>query len=152
MVEILLVIFVPFILLSLSFVILTFLWKSRIERYLDIKEKEVKNKKYEIYNSVNLDTVNDVIDAYIQKYVDRYVLYKFLANKVPYITEEATNEMIKNVTTNIALDISDLMLYYISLVVSYDTDEELIRFIKTRVTNSAIEYVTNYNATNIPAT
>ena len=151
MVEILLVIFVPFILLVLSLVILTLLWRPRIDRYLDIRDKEVKNNKYRIYNNTNLEVVNTEIDTYIQGYIDRYVLYKFLANKVPYINEDATNEMIRDVTKNIALDISDLILYYISLIQAYETDEELIRFIKTRVTNSAIEFVTNYNATNIPA-
>ena len=152
MVEIILVIFVPFILLVLSLIILSLIWRPIINRALDLQDKKIKVEKYELYNKVNIEAVNNEIDAYIQSYIDRYILYKFIANKIIYIKQEDTNAMIKDVTTNIAIDISDLYLYYISLVYSYDTDEELITFIKSKVTNAAIEYVTNYNATNIPST
>ena len=152
MVETVMIIFVPFILLVLSLVILSLIWRPVINRLLDLKDKKIKISKYELYNKVNIEVVNNEIDAYIQIYIDRYILYKFIANKIIYIKQEDTNAMIKDITTNIALDISDLYLYYISLVYSYDTDEELITFIKSKVTNATIEYVTNYNATNIPST
>lgn len=152
MVETVMIIFVPFILLVLSLVILSLIWRPVINRLLDLKDKKIKISKYELYNKVNIEVVNNEIDAYIQRYIDRYILYKFIANKIIYIKQEDTNAMIKDITTNIALDISDLYLYYISLVYSYDTDEELITFIKSKVTNATIEYVTNYNATNIPST
>ncbi|MBR6289219.1 MAG: hypothetical protein IKR19_07790 [Acholeplasmatales bacterium] len=152
MVEMIIMIMFEFAIFMACLLIFALIIRKEFHNYLEIKNKEIKNKKYELYNNVNLETVNTVIDTYIQGYVDRYVLYKFIANKVLYINQDATNEMIKDVTTNIAIDISDIMLYYISLVFAYDSDEDLIRFIRNKVTNSAIEYVTNYNNTNIPAT
>ena len=39
-------------------VTISLIWRKTFERFLDIKEKEVKNKKYEIFNNINIDTVN----------------------------------------------------------------------------------------------
>jgi hypothetical protein len=57
--------------------------------------------------------------------------------------------MINDVTKNIIIDISELYTYYISLIYNIDGDESLISIIKNKVTNSAVEIVTNYNSAMI---
>lgn len=151
MVDSLISILVIFALILISIAIASLIWRPVVIRSLEIKEKDQKLHKYELFNNVDLETVEALINGYITSYIRRYILYKFTANKVIYINQEDTNTLIKDVTTNIALDISDIYLYYISLLQAYDNDEELLMFIRTRVTNIAISEITALNAANLPA-
>lgn len=139
---ILLIIFIMLILLSLF-------WKRQVNRWLDIKDKEQKNKKFALFNDVNVDTVNKVLNDYIDGYVNRYIVYKFMSQKIIYIRKEDIDQMIKDITKNIMLEVSELYLYYISLVYSYSNDEELATYIHNKVTVATIDTVANYNNTNI---
>ena len=133
--------------------ILIFIWilihfyiRKWITRFLKIKELEVKNKKYELYNSVDLDTVNTVINNYLEEYINKYMLYKFIAPKALHIKQKELDTMIKDVTRSIVLEISDLYIYYITLVQEISSQEDLIRFINSRVSDISINLVSNYNS------
>lgn len=147
MVHIIILVFL--ILISFLIALNTILEYKKSEKEFKIKEKELKNKKYEIFNSIDIDGTKKIVDDMINDYIDRYALYKFIANNIPYIREPDQNEMIKNVTKNIMLDISELYIYYISLITSIDTDEDLTRFIHTKVKNYTISFVSNYNKAKV---
>ena len=124
--------------------------RKDINRSLDIKEKEIKNKEYELFNSIDVDKINENINAYIEHYINRYILYKFISQKVMYINSDDTETLIRDVTKNIVIDLSELYIYYIKLIYPITDDTSLITFIKNRVTNSSIEIVTSYNSSMIP--
>lgn len=151
MVNDIIMILLIFALFFIGITIASLIWRPIVLKYLNLKEKDQKLHKYELFNKVDLETVDKVVNDYVTSYIRRYILYKFTANKVIYINQEDTNTMIKDVTTNIALDISDIYLYYISLLQAYDNDEELLMFIRTRVTNISIAEVTALNAANLPS-
>ena len=130
----------------LLFLLLQFYIKPIIKRSLDIKEMKLKNDKYELFNTINTDTVNEILDNYVDKYIHRYVLYKFIANKIEYINKEDMEAMIKNVTKNILLDISELYVYYIGLITAIDSQVDLTSWVKNKVTNKCIEFVASYNS------
>ncbi len=135
----------------LALVLASLIWRPIASRALDLKEKDQRLHKYELFNSVDLEAAEKLVNEYITTYIRRYILYKFTANKVIYINQEDTNTLIKEVTKNIALDISDIYLYYISLLQAYENDEELLLFIRTKVTNIAITEITALNSANLPA-
>ena len=114
--------------------------------YIDIRKKEVENKKMEIYLNISPELMEKEIDDYIEKYVKRYIVYKFMANKIIYINEEESEKMVKNITENILIEISELYLFYLRILTDISDDDTLIRVVNTRVKNKCIEQILNYNS------
>lgn len=110
-----------------------------------IREKEIKNKKYELFNNIDTEFINEKLDKYFEKSVNRYIVYKFISNKVTFIGSDETETMINDLTKFIAIDISELYIFYISMISAINTQEDLIRFIKNKVQNTTIEAVSNFN-------
>ena len=110
-----------------------------------LKEKEIANKKYELFNDIDTEYISEKLDKYFEKSVNRYIVYKFISNKVTFISSDDTETMITDLTKFIAIDISELYVYYISMLSAINTQEDLIRFIKNKVQNTTIEAVSNFN-------
>lgn len=127
-----------------------FLLRDVCNKYIAAKDRDIKNKKYELYNNIDVSKVNTILDEYVTDYVNRYIVYKFMSQKIIYITTDDTTAMINDVTKNILIDISDLYIYYVGLLYSVDDQESLARFVKNKVTNSCINAVTSYNSTMVP--
>lgn len=138
------------ILIPLILFIIYLMERDNIKRIIDIKDRSVKNEKYKLFNEIDSEAIEEKINNYIENYINRYILYKFIAQKVIYINQDDLTTMINDVTKNIIIDISELYTYYISLIYNIDGDESLISIIKNKVTNSAVEIVTNYNSAMIP--
>jgi hypothetical protein len=133
-------------------VILLISWKivkPYLEKIVEIRDKEVKNKKYELFSTLSPEEMDKSIDDYIEQYITRYITYKFIANKAIYIKDEEIKEMIKDVTKNIYLDISELYVFYIQTAHSVTTDDELLTFIHSRVTDIGIGAASNFNSSSI---
>lgn len=113
------------------------------------KEKEIKNKKYELFKDLDPDIMKESIDKYFKSEVNRYIAYKFIANKSMYIKTDEINEMIKDVTKLIYIEISELYVFYIKMTRSIDNDDDLLEYIHNRVQNICIETVSNFNSTMI---
>lgn len=113
------------------------------------KEKEIKNKKYELFKDLDPDIMKESIDKYFKSEVNRYIAYKFIANKSMYIKTDEINEMIKDVTKLIYIEISELYVFYIKMTRSIDSDDDLLEYIHNRVQNICIEAVSNFNSTMI---
>ena len=127
-----------------------FLLRDVCNKYIAAKDRDIKNKKYELYNNIDVSKVNTILDEYVTDYVNRYIVYKFMSQKIIYITPDDTTAMINDVTKNILIDISDLYIYYVGLLYSVDDQESLARFVKNKVMNSCINAVTSYNSTMVP--
>ena len=134
------------LILGSVYIILLFIIKPMVDKYLDIKNKEIKNKLAEIYNTIDTKAVRTEVDQYIQKYIDQYILYKFIANKVSYIKQQEVDDMIKDVTKSVCKEIPELYIYYIKLIYSVSTDEELVTFVHQKTMALVIESVSNYNS------
>lgn len=113
------------------------------------KEKEIKNKKYELFKDLDPDIMKESIDKYFKSEVNRYIAYKFIANKSMYIKTDEINEMIKDVTKLIYIEISELYVFYIKMTRSIDNDDDLLEYIHNRIQNICIEAVSNFNSTMI---
>ena len=120
-----------------------------LERKNDIREKECKNEKYKIFNEVDPVKINEYIDDYFEKYINRYITYKFISKKIIYIKQEDVDEMVRDLTKFLSLDISELYTYYISLITDIDDEESLVKYIHSRVMNISVEAVLSFNNSNI---
>ena len=111
----------------------------------EIRDKEVKNKKYELFKTIDTEILKQSVDKYFETYINRYITYKFIAKKVMYINSEEVEKMVNDITKLIYIQISELYIFYISMIQSISTDEDLLQFIHTKVENICIETVSNYN-------
>ena len=110
-----------------------------------IREKEIKNKKYELFSNIDTEFISEKLDKYFEKSVNRYIVYKFISNKVTFIGSDDTETMINDLTKFITIDISELYVFYISMISAINNQEDLIRFIKNKVQNTKIDAVRNFN-------
>ena len=128
---------------------LIFIIKPYINEKNRIREIELKNKTYELFASIDPESVQKELDTYFERYVNRYITYKFIANKVIYIKQDDIEKMVSDTTKLIMIEISELYIYYIKLLRSIDNNEDLIQYIYSRVSTITIDTVANYNSANL---
>lgn len=126
-----------------------------IRDYLKEKNRisllKVKNEQYDIFMRMNPDEILSTIDSFIETYVTRYIVYKFVSKKVTYIKHEEVTNMVNDITKLIAVEISELYVFYIKMIREISTEEDLISFIHTRVQNACIEHVSTFNKSLEPS-
>ena len=64
---------------------LVFILKPYMDEKNRIREIETKNKTYELFANIEPEAVQKELDTYFERYVNRYITYKFIANKVIFI-------------------------------------------------------------------
>ena len=128
---------------------LVFIVKPYMNEKNRIREIESKNKTYELFASIDPEVVQKELDTYFERYVNRYITYKFIANKVIYIKQDDIEKMVSDTTKLIMIEISELYIYYIKLLRSIDNNEDLIQYIYSRVSTITIDTVANYNSANL---
>ena len=137
------------IIIIAGFILTYFIVAKQIVPYLNkknqIREKEITNKKYELFNNIDIEFISEKLDKYFEKSVNRYIVYKFISNKAIFIDSDDTETMINDLTKFIVIDISELYVFYISMISAINNQEDLIRFIKNKVQNTTIEAVSNFN-------
>lgn len=128
---------------------LVFIVKPYMNEKNRIREIESKNKTYELFASIDPEAVQKELDTYFERYVNRYITYKFIANKVIYIKQDDIEKMVSDTTKLIMIEISELYIYYIKLLRSINNNEDLIQYIYSRVSTITIDTVANYNSANL---
>ena len=118
---------------------------NHLSEMREIKDREVKNKKYELFDSIDIEAVVKAVDNLIQSNIDTYIAYKFLANNVIYIRSEDEEEMIRNVTKTTVIELSELYIHYISLLYAIQDTEQLTQVVYKIVKNKCIRIVSDYN-------
>lgn len=112
-----------------------------------IRYMEAKNEEYRLFTDISPELITKSLDEYFEEYVKRYIVYRFVSNKIMYINKEETELMVKNITKNIALDISELYIFYIKTIHAINSDDDLIRFINDKVKNICVEEIMQFNST-----
>ena len=125
--------------------IVSFEFIPYLNRKNEILEKDVKNKKYQLFKDIDVEVVKTYIDSYFELYINRYITYKFLSKKIMYINSEEVETMISDTTKLIYIQITELYIFYINMIQSIKNDEDLFSFIHNKVEKITVEIVTNYN-------
>lgn len=142
------------VLYVLTLGLVVFILYTKVFPYYDkkneLKDKEIKNEKYNLFMKLDVDAMNTVLDGYFETYINRYIAYKFLSKKNMYIKSEEAEIMVRDITKLIYIQISELYIFYIKMTQSIRDDDELLQYIHTKVENKCIESITNYNASMTP--
>ena len=129
-----------FIFCMVKFLIMPYLNKKN-----ELREKDIKNKQHTFFSSVDIDAVEKLVTDYIQKYIDRYIVYKFISVKKEYIKDDEIDPMIKDISKNIMRDMSELYVFYIKLLTNVTNTTELVYYVHNKVMELTIDSVSNYN-------
>jgi len=114
-----------------------------------IRRQELKIKEYEMYSKVDINEVSNIVDNYFQKYINRYITYKFIAKKKIYVKQDEIELMVRDITKVISIQISELYVYYIKFLQNINNEEDLIKFIHSKVSELTIESVSSFNNSNL---
>lgn len=112
----------------------------------EIENMKLKNEKYNLFSRLSIPDIDNQIRSYITDYLQRYIAYKFISKKIEYIRDEDVETMIKDITKLIYIEISELYIFYIKMVYTINEDEDLLKYINSKVKEISIELVTNYNS------
>ena len=110
------------------------------------KSMELKNEKYNLFASINTESVNANITEYFTNHIQKYIAYRFMSKKINYIREDDIEIMIKDITKLIYIEISELYIFYIKMLYSINNDDDLLKYINLKVKEISIELITNYNS------
>jgi hypothetical protein len=138
-------ILIGIILILIVVIIELHIFKPIIEKNVNLKELEIKNKRYELYSKLSTDMATDSIDNYITTECRKYITYNFVANKIDYINKDEVEIMTRELTATIVNDMSEVYLFYASIIRNIETDDDLISFIHHKVMEIVVAEVSNYN-------
>lgn len=134
----------------LFIILVVYLDITTIKPYLkeknEIKNKEIINEKNRLLATIDIEYCHRILDQYFSDYLDRYIMYRFISKKAIYIKSTEVDQMIKDLTKRIALDISELYVFYLTLEYSLTEDDSLVEVIFERLQELAIPKITEYNS------
>lgn len=126
---------------------LQFILKPYLERKNDLRDKEIKNKRDELYMAMDAELVEKEIDSMVEKEMNQYVLINFISQNILYIRQPEIEKMIIILTNEISNKISGLYIFYIRVLVSVENEEELKSYIKQKVQEHVLKFTIDYNKT-----
>ena len=133
--------------LSILFIDFMVLYYKKFNKKINVDLMKNKNETYKLYMQMDPAKIEEEIDKMIQRYIDRYVVTNILANQIQYINKEETTLMIKTLDKTISLELSEMYLFYIKCLVNIRTDDDLLKYIHTKVKEHVLTFITNYNKT-----
>lgn len=138
------------IIVSLILIVVLVINFTTIRPYLqtknELKNKEILNTQQRLLAEMSPELIETTLNTYIEKYVDKYILYNFTAKKIPYIKQDLIDEMIKSITKDISLNMSELYVFYLRMLRPIESDDDFITNIYDLVMNTTILKVSDYNA------
>lgn len=113
-----------------------------------IKNKEIDLKKMQLYSSLDPKLLNNELDEWIKKYINKYIIKNFLVHDIQFIKKDEIDEMIKNITKIAMLDMSDMYLFYVKLLINIEDENNVLSFIYDKVSDLVLDVVTEFNKAN----
>lgn len=110
-----------------------------------LKEMEIKNTQYELFTKLDPSLIEEEIDKLINKYINNYYINYMIPNNIDYLKKDAIEKMIKELTKQVMLDLSELYLFYIKTLTNIKSDEDLLMFVHKKIKEHVLIFVTDYN-------
>lgn len=136
-----------FILILVLIWFLQFILKPYLGEKNDLRDKEIKNKRDELYMAMDPELIEKEIDSMIEKEMNQYVLINFISQNILYIRQPDIEKMIILLTNEISNKISGLYIFYIRVLVRVETEDELQSYIKQKVQEHVLKFTIDYNKT-----
>lgn len=116
-----------------------------MEEKNEIRDNELKNDLYKLYTQLDPDIIHQNIDNLIDKEIAKYMVINIRTRESQYMNSQDIDTMVKNVSANIYLNLSDMYITFIKLVYNVNNTDDLIIFINDAVKMRAIDVVTENN-------
>ena len=116
-----------------------------IEEKNEIRDNELKNELYRLYTQLDPDIIHQNIDNLIDKEIAKYMVINIRTRESHYMNSQDIDTMVKNVSANIYLNLSDMYITFIKLVYNVNNADDIIIFINDAVKMRAIDVVTENN-------
>lgn len=116
-----------------------------IDKKNKLKEMEIKNNQYSLFSNLEPKLIEEEIDNLIDKYINIYYINYMIPNNIDYLRKDYIEKMVKELTKQIIMDISELYVFYIKCLVSIKSDQDLLTYIHKKVKEHVLTFVTDYN-------
>ena len=116
-----------------------------IDKKNKLKEMEIKNNQYSLFSNLEPKLIEEEIDNLIDKYINIYYINYMIPNNIDYLRKDYIEKMVKELTKQIIMDISELYIFYIKCLVSIKSDQDLLTYIHKKVKEHVLTFVTDYN-------
>ena len=128
-----------------AFLIVTGIVKYIIDKTEERKNKDLELRKTELYTLIDPNKLNNLIAEWVHTYVQKYILTNMTIHNIEFINQDMTKLMIKEVSTQIILEMSDMHLTFLKLKFNMNKQEDLIKYVYNLVTDDVIVTVSDYN-------
>jgi len=116
-----------------------------IKSMKEIKNKELDIKRFELYKNISPNDTEKLVDDYISNKLNKYATTKIIAKGIDYIKEEEADKMVKDISSDVIISMSDLYIFYIKLLANISNEDDLIKYIYDKVSDACILFIMDFN-------
>lgn len=144
---ILMIFMLAFICLLVPIVIISLNIAREMRRKNDIEDRKAKNEQSRVYMDIDIIKANDIIDNILNQYINRWVLVNITSKGDNYIKDQEVDELIKDVTSNFIVNMSDVHLFYMNCLYNIPDDDTLVATVREKVKFLVLDFITEFNRT-----
>lgn len=131
---------------ALFVILVTFgMIKYIVDKIEERKSKELELKKTELYTLIDPIKLDNLISEWIHTYIRKYILTNYTIHNVNFVNQDMTKLMIKEVSSQIIVEMSDMYLAFIKLKYNLNRDEDLIKYVYNLVSDEVLIAISDYN-------
>ena len=131
---------------ALFVILVTFgMIKYIVDKIEERKSKELELKKTELYTLIDPVKLDNLISEWIHTYIRKYILTNYTIHNVNFVNQDMTKLMIKEVSSQIIVEMSDMYLAFIKLKYNLNRDEDLIKYVYNLVSDEVLIAISDYN-------
>ena len=119
--------------------------KYIVDKIEERKSKELELKKTELYTLIDPIKLDNLISEWIHTYIRKYILTNYTIHNVNFVNQDMTKLMIKEVSSQIIVEMSDMYLAFIKLKYNLNRDEDLIKYVYNLVSDEVSIAISDYN-------
>lgn len=119
--------------------------KPYLQKRNEIRFMEVQNEKMNLMMKLDPAAAEEEFDKLVKKYLNEYVLNKFIVNDVEYIRREEIETMVKDLDKIIMIELSELYIFYIRVQREVSNETDILKYVNKKVKEHVLEFVTEFN-------
>lgn len=119
--------------------------KYIVDKIEERKSKELELKKTELYTLIDPIKLDNLISEWIHTYIRKYILTNYTIHNISFVNQDMTKLMIKEVSSQIIVEMSDMYLAFIKLKYNLNRDEDLIKYVYNLVSDEVLIAISDYN-------
>lgn len=134
------------IIVAAYLVTMFFIIKPYLESKNELLDKKYKNELYELYTKIKPEAVQESLNNMVDIKIQEFILYNIRTREAQYMNSKDVDKMIKTVTSDLYLSLSELYVFYIKLIYNIENDEDVLTYLNKLVKRRSIDIVAENNA------